>query len=163
MFNPLSVIIIAASFWLFPSLLLSLSAGRYRIPSYTLFIIYIWIISGFNNNHQIRIIESSDFEKRPSDVKYAKDWITRLVKEENATTKDSTHMIPIYLILDFEETQNGTLVKHDLQLGYKKTWTGFVDWFIRSFIFTKSKQKSQDRHAIEEFKNLEKQIVEKKD
>ena len=98
LFNPLSVIIIAASFWLFPTLFLSLSAGRYRIPSYTIVVFYVWLISGFNNNHQVRIIESNEFETRPTDVQYANNWIKRLIAEEKAAGKDTTEQIPIYLI-----------------------------------------------------------------
>lgn len=98
LFNPLSVVIIAASFWLFPSLLLSLSSGRYRIPSYTIFVIYVYLISYVNNNHQIRKINNAESKNRPTDIKYVQDWVKRLIKEENAIGYDSTTLIPIYLI-----------------------------------------------------------------
>lgn len=97
-FNPLIVILIAASFWLFPSMILSLIDGRYKIPAYTILIIYVWLISGFNNNHKIRIVESEAYKYRPNDIEYANKWITRLIKEEDSLTKEYSHQIPVYLI-----------------------------------------------------------------
>lgn len=97
-FNPLIVILIAASFWLFPSMILSLIDGRYKIPAYTILILYVWVISNFNNNHKIRTIESDAYKNRPTDVEYAKKWIARLIIEEDSLTKEYSHQIPIYLI-----------------------------------------------------------------
>lgn len=43
---------------------------------------------------------------------------------------------------------------HDLQIG-KSSQSKLFNWFITHFVFNKRKQKAQDRHAKEEFKNLE--------
>lgn len=85
-------------------------------------------------------------------VKYK--WeVIELIKNHKIVMK-AQYFIPIYLILIFDETQNGTLVTHDLQIGNKQKSRVF-DFFMGNFIFTKSKQQSLTRHANEEFKNLE--------
>ena len=68
------------------------------------------------------------------------------------------YKIPVYLILTFDETPNGTLVTHDLQIGNQQKSGGIKDWFIKKFIFTLSRKNALTKHAIEEFKNLEKLI-----
>ena len=88
-------------------------------------------------------------------VKYK--WkVTSIVPNHKIVMK-AEYFIPIYLTLIFDKTLNGTLVTHDLQVGTNPN-SKILDWFVGTFILTKSKQKSQDRHAIEEFKNLEKLI-----
>lgn len=85
-------------------------------------------------------------------VKY--NWeLIELIENQKIVMK-AQYFIPIYLILIFEKTPKGTLVTHDLQIG-KEFNSGVFDFFIRNFIFTKSKQDSLTRHANEEFKNLE--------
>ncbi len=89
-------------------------------------------------------------------VKYK--WEVVEFTQNHKVVMKAKYFIPVYLILTFDDTENGTLVTHDLQLGYKKKITGLVDWIIKTFVFTKSKEFSNERHAIEEFKNLEKII-----
>ena len=89
-------------------------------------------------------------------VKYK--WEVVEFTQNHKVVMKAKYFIPIYLTLTFDETENGTLVTHDIQLGYKKKTIGIIDWVIKSFVFTKSKVFSNERHAIEEFKNLEKII-----
>ena len=89
-------------------------------------------------------------------VKYK--WEVVEFTQNHKVVMKAKYFIPIYLTLTFDETENGTLVTHDIQLGYKKKTIGIIDWVIKSFVFTKSKELSNERHAIEEFKNLEKII-----
>lgn len=99
MFSTFEVIIFAASFWLFPSLFLSVLSGRYRISAYTIFVIYIWFISEFNNNHEIRTFEDTDhiINERFTDTTYLRKWVEELIAEENKLGNQNG-VIPIYLI-----------------------------------------------------------------
>ncbi len=83
-------------------------------------------------------------------VKY--NWEVIELVENHKIVMKAHYFIPIFLILILDKTLNGTLVTHDLQIGKGK----ILDFFIRNFIFTKTKQMSLTRHAHEEFKNLEK-------
>ena len=82
-------------------------------------------------------------------VKYK--WEVMELVENHKIVMKARYFIPLYLTLILDETPNGTLVTHELSIGKGK----FLDFFIRNFIFTRSKQKSLTRHANEEFKNLE--------
>lgn len=85
-------------------------------------------------------------------VKY--NWeVVELVKNHKIVMK-AQYFIPVFLTLTLDETPNGTLVTHDLQIGNKQK-KGIFDFFIRHFVFTHSKQATLTRHANEEFKNLE--------
>ncbi len=86
-------------------------------------------------------------------VKY--NWEVFELATNHKIVMKAQYFIPLYLILTFDETPNGTLVTHELQIGFKKKITGLTDWFLLKFIFTKGKQQSNHRHANEEFKNLE--------
>lgn len=96
-FNPLSIILIAASFWIFPALFLSILAGRYRFPAYSTFVIYVWIISGYNNNHEIQQFDNSAISKRKTDVAYINHWLGNLIAEEDKIHGNSENSIPIYI------------------------------------------------------------------
>jgi hypothetical protein len=95
------------------------------------------------------------FHEQMDKLKVKYRWEVLEITKNHKIVMKAQYFIPIYLILTLDETPNGTLVTHDLQIGNKPN-SKLFDWFITSFVFTKSKQKSQDRHAIEEFKNLEK-------
>jgi hypothetical protein len=86
-------------------------------------------------------------------VKY--NWEVVELATNHKIVMKAQYFIPLYLILTFDETPNGTLVTHELQIGFKKKITGLTDWFLLKFIFTQGKQQSNHRHANEEFKNLE--------
>ena len=95
------------------------------------------------------------FSEKMDKLKVKYNWeVVELVKNRRIVMK-ARYFVPIYLTLNFEETPNGTLVTHNLAIGFKKKITGISDWFLLNFIFTKSKQLSNRRHAEEEFKNLE--------
>ncbi len=85
-------------------------------------------------------------------VKYK--WeVVQLAQNQKIVMK-AKYPIPIFLTLTFTQTQNGTLVTHDLQIGGRRK-SPLFDFFIRKFIFSKRKAFALERHTIEEFKNLE--------
>jgi hypothetical protein len=86
-------------------------------------------------------------------VKYT--WEVAKITPNQKIVMKAKYFIPLFLILQFEETPNGTMVIHTLHIGFKNQFSGFIDWFITRFIFTKNRQNASDRHAYEEFKNLE--------
>jgi hypothetical protein len=85
-------------------------------------------------------------------VKY--NWEVMELVDNHKIVMKAHYFIPIFLTLTLDETPNGTLVTHDLQIG-KKQKKGFLDFCVRNFLFTESKQATMTRHANEEFKNLE--------
>ena len=60
-----------------------------------------------------------------------------------------------YLSLSFELTKIGTMVIHEVRVGYDGMFSRIVDWFLRKLYFTKSFEKALEEHTNEEFKNLE--------
>lgn len=66
--------------------------------------------------------------------------------------------IPGYLFLSFETTKEGTLVTHTLKIGYVGMIGKITDWLMKKFYFAKHFEQALNRHAEEEFKNLEKII-----
>jgi hypothetical protein len=94
------------------------------------------------------------FDEKMDKLRVAYNWeVVELVKNHKIVMK-AHYFIPLYLVLLFEETPNGTLVTHDLRIGKSR----FMDFFIRNVFFTKSKRTTLARHANEEFKNLEQLI-----
>lgn len=86
-------------------------------------------------------------------VKY--HWkVTELTENQEIIMK-AKHLIPVYLKLKLDETSHGTLVTHNLQIGYNNGISDWIDWVVKNFIFTKNNRDSLERHANEEFKNLE--------
>ena len=85
-------------------------------------------------------------------VKY--NWEVMELVENHKIVMKAHFFIPVFLTLILDETPNGTRVIHDLQIGNARK-SGVLDFFIRHFVFTKSKQATLTRHANEEFKNLE--------
>ncbi len=96
------------------------------------------------------------FHEQIDNLKVKYRWEVTKIDKNHKIVMKAQYFIPIYLVLTLDKTPKGTLVTHDLQIGYRQKITGLIDWFIRNLIFTKNKRHSQDRHAIEEFKNLEK-------
>lgn len=64
--------------------------------------------------------------------------------------------IPGYLSLTFEPTNAGTKVIHKIGAGYKGLFGKVIDWLLRKFYLTKAFEEALEKHAKEEFKNLEK-------
>lgn len=64
-------------------------------------------------------------------------------------------LIPAYLFLSFKPAKTGTIVTHSLKIGYKGIFGKIIDWFTRKFYLTKAFEKALEKHAKEEFKNLE--------
>lgn len=66
------------------------------------------------------------------------------------------YFYPIYLNLSAKKVDIDTDVTHKLQIGfYAMGLEKIFDWFVRKFIFTKRQIEALERHATEEFKNLE--------
>jgi hypothetical protein len=98
------------------------------------------------------------FDERIGGFRVNHQWEVVGVMKNHKIIMKAIYKIPVYLILTFDETPNGTLVTHDLQIGNQQKYGGIKDWFIKKFIFTLSRQNALTKHAIEEFKNLEKLI-----
>ena len=88
-------------------------------------------------------------------VKYKWELIEMETNKKLLTKAQS--IIPIYLLLTFEIQNGGTLVSHQLQLGYKKY--NLINWLIKKLKFGTKNQRIVHEHAIEEFKNLEHLII----
>lgn len=98
------------------------------------------------------------FDERIGNFRVNHQWEVVGVMKNHKIIMKAIYKIPIYLILTFDKTPTGTLVTHDLQIGNELKSGGIMDWFIKKFIFTISRQNALTKHAIEEFKNLEKLI-----
>ncbi len=98
------------------------------------------------------------FHEQLNKLKVKYKWEVMEITQNRKIVMKAKYFIPIVLTLTFNQIPTGTLVTHNLQIGFKKT-TGITDWFIQHFVLTKSKKDSQARHAVEEFKNLEKVIL----
>jgi hypothetical protein len=95
------------------------------------------------------------FNEKMDKLKVKYNWEVVELIENHRIVMKAQYFIPLYLILTFDETPNGTLVTHELKIGFKKKIIGLTDWFLLTFVFGKNKQQSNHRHANEEFKNLE--------
>jgi hypothetical protein len=84
-------------------------------------------------------------------IKY--NWELMEMETDKMLLMKAQFIIPIYLLLTCDKTGNGTLIKHQLQIGYKKN--GFVNSIIKKLKFTDEIAQTIHQHAIEEFKNLE--------
>lgn len=60
-----------------------------------------------------------------------------------------------YLSLAFEPTNTGTKVIHEVGVGYGGLFGRIIDWVLRKFYLTKAFEEALEKHADEEFKNLE--------
>lgn len=63
--------------------------------------------------------------------------------------------LPAYLSLALEPTKNGTKVIHVVRFGYKGALGAVLDFLLKLLPIYKSFKRELDRHAHEEFKNLE--------
>lgn len=64
-------------------------------------------------------------------------------------------LISGYLSLTFESTNTGTKVTHEVGIGYKGLLGKIIDWLLRKFYLTKAFEEALEKHAKEEFRNLE--------
>lgn len=63
--------------------------------------------------------------------------------------------LPVHLTLGFEPVEVGTIVTHELIAGYNSTFGWALDALLRRTVLTPVFEKALDRHASEEFTNLE--------
>lgn len=66
--------------------------------------------------------------------------------------------LPVHLALRFEPTRAGTVVTHAVTAGYDSAFGRMLDWSLRKTVLTLAFEKALDRHAREEFRNLERVI-----
>lgn len=64
-------------------------------------------------------------------------------------------LIPGYLSLAFESTNRGTRVIHKTGIGCKGLLGKIIDWTLRKLYFTRAFEEALEKHAKEEFRNLE--------
>jgi len=87
-------------------------------------------------------------------------WEILETKKDESNLMKAKTFYPIYLRLSVKKIiGEDTEVTHELLLGF--SFYGlekFFDWFVRKFIFTEVRREALKRHAMEEFKNLEKII-----
>ncbi len=95
------------------------------------------------------------FDEKMDKLRVKYRWEVVEIEPNHKIRMKALHAVPVYLTLTLQELPTGTLVTHDLTIGFERKITGFTDWFLMKFIFTKSKRRSIERHAKEEFKNLE--------
>ena len=81
------------------------------------------------------------------------NWELFEMTTDNKLLMKAQYFIPIYLLLTFDKKTNGTLVTHQLQIGYKRNIV--MNWVIKTVKFGSKNQILVHEHAIEEFKNLE--------
>ena len=97
-FNTLLMLLYAATFWLVLPMILNVISLRYAIPVISIFIIWIWFCSFFNNNHLIRVSYNKNDEnlrERFVDSVYVRRWVKTYIQETNATTESPAK---VYLV-----------------------------------------------------------------
>jgi hypothetical protein len=85
--------------------------------------------------------------------KIAHTWEIRDFKRDEMLLMKATIAIPVFLKLNFTKENNNTRIVHQLQMGFKGLT--FLNKLIAAFAFSGNRQEVSDRHAFEEFKNLE--------
>lgn len=66
--------------------------------------------------------------------------------------------LPVALTLRFDPRTHGTTVTHALAAGYQGAFGRILDGVLRRTVLTPAFEKALERHAREEFKNLERLI-----
>lgn len=96
------------------------------------------------------------FEETLGDFRVNYKWEVVDLKTDNLILMKAKIFYPVYLSLSFLATNKDTEVIHQLRIGFSfKGLEKIFDWFVRKFIFTEKKIGALERHAMEEFKNLE--------
>lgn len=80
------------------------------------------------------------------------NWEVVQVMKNHKILMRAKYFYPISLELVLRAENNNTIVKHILKIGKK---TGFISKIISRYFFTEKVEKDLQRHAIEEFTNLE--------
>ena len=79
--------------------------------------------------------------------------VTKIIENQRIELQSKKLGVPIYLNLNFEDKEDKTIINHDVIGGYKSA--NPINWFIKTFVFTKRKMKAETKHAIEEFTYFE--------
>lgn len=85
-------------------------------------------------------------------------WTVVEHKKNEVIKMKANYFYPIYLTLEFQSNSvDKTTVRHNIEIGFEnKLISPIFDFLIRIIKFPQRVIKSLDRHATEEFKNLEK-------
>ena len=79
--------------------------------------------------------------------------VTKIIENQRIELKSKKLGVPIFLNLNFENKGDKTIINHEVMGGYKSA--NPVNWFIKTFVFTKRKMKAETKHAFEEFTYFE--------
>lgn len=82
-------------------------------------------------------------------------WEVIEIEKDKRILMKAKYFIPITLELTLKEENKNTVVKHHLKIGYNGKRAGISERIIRKYYFTDKVIKDLDRHAKEEFSNLE--------
>ncbi|GAA6767672.1 hypothetical protein AAFH68_36220 [Flavobacterium sp. CGRL1] len=84
-------------------------------------------------------------------------WRIIEITENKLVKMQAIYFYPVYLTIGLENiSKNVTIVHHNLHIGFKIKFLNLIpDWIIGNTLFSLRKRKSQQKHAIEEYKNLE--------
>jgi hypothetical protein len=97
------------------------------------------------------------FEEVIDEYKISFKWIIKILDRPNLLLMKTKTPFPVFLQLSFLPLKNDAKVIHEIRIGFR--FFGLekiIDWFISAFIMPEQKIDAVRRHAIEEFKNLEK-------
>lgn len=97
------------------------------------------------------------FEEIIDEYKVNFRWKVKILDRPNLLLMKATIPFPVYLQLSFLPLDNDTKVIHEIRIGFNLLRTEkIIDWFITLFVMPKKKIAAIRKHAVEEFKNLEK-------
>jgi len=84
-------------------------------------------------------------------------WRIIEITENKLVKMRALYFYPICLTIGLESiSKEATIVHHHLHVGFKLKFLNLIpDWIIGNTLFSQRKRKSQQQHAIEEYKNLE--------
>lgn len=87
-------------------------------------------------------------------------WEVIELRKNELLVMKACFFYPIYLQLSMKEINGNTEISHELRIGFVfHRFEKIFDGLIRLFVFTNKRAKALDRHATEEFRNLEQLIV----
>lgn len=88
-------------------------------------------------------------------------WEIVEIKPDEFIKLKAKIFFPIYILLSMKNVNGDTVIIHQLNVGFSFMGLEKIfDWLVSHFILTQKKVKALDRHATEEFKNLENLIKE---
>ena len=100
------------------------------------------------------------FDETIEDLRIRFRWEVIELRGNELLIMKARFFYPIYLQLSLKEINGNTEVLHELRIGFELCGVEKIfDALISLFVFTNKRAKALDRHATEEFGNLERLIV----